>query len=300
MDEARAFAERIDNLRVIHPKIEVIWRDLDSRRRCKPRRHLCILGESGVGKSYMAEKYVSINSDYIDVDGQGTEIDIKPILLIEVPEPFTAKEFYESIVEGLGAPHLPRGSTTGEVKRQVLHLIKMQRVEMMIADQLDFILDSKGFSPKKCMDTMIHFSNISGISLVCMGQPTCRVLLDGQFQTFRRFPRRSLTRFNRCDNEFRNFLTKLEEQIKPPQPIGLGDASEKYAQFLHDMSKGYVGILTPVIQEAYNLLGVNVYDFTDYKSAKLTMKALTKAYENIMCDTTDEQFANMINKKLKE
>jgi ABC-type dipeptide/oligopeptide/nickel transport system ATPase component len=65
--EDREFAERVSLLSINHPKIQRIWEMFDSIRahrklggNINSPRHMFIVGDSGVGKSQMAKKYVDL------------------------------------------------------------------------------------------------------------------------------------------------------------------------------------------------------------------------------------------------
>lgn len=260
---------------------------------CSPR-HLFISGESGVGKSQLAKKYYQRYPGYVYTDNDGTEYDIKPVVYLELPDPFTILEFYQSIINALGAPIISSRPSIGDIKRQTFRLIEKQKVEMLIIDEMDYILTSRYVKPIEAMEAIKHVGNNSNISLVCIGTPDAETLQKLNFQYFRRFPITRLERFKDCDEEFCEFLKKVEEEINASNDIGLSDKKKFIPQLLHFMSKGLVGILTPIIQEAYRLQGIFEADFNDNNKLKLTIDSLKEAYQNIVGDITDEDFKKMM------
>ncbi|MCL6444668.1 MAG: TniB family NTP-binding protein [Alicyclobacillus sp.] len=305
--EIKNFAERISDLYVEHPKVKQIWRILDSRRSHRKigqgknsPMHLFVIGDGGVGKTQMALRYINKNPEYTLINDAGTEIDIKPIVYVEVPNPFTIGEFYQSIVKELGAPPLSGRPTIGEIKRQAFTLLEKQQVEMMVLDEMDHILSSQ-ISNKAAMDAIKHVANQSNVSLVCMGTPASDNLRKLDFQIFRRLPVVRLDRFAECDQEFCNLLANIEEQISPPRRLGLGSMESGLPQLLHRWSKGIVGLLTPIIQEAYARLGVfdDYFDFEEFRtSERSTAKAFLNACiaaKEINGDADDKEFDRMLN-----
>lgn len=115
----------------------------------------------------------------------GTEIDVQPVAFLELPHPFTTLEFYQSIVTALGAPNLLSRPTVGAVKRQVFTLLRKQKVEMLILDEIDYINESRHVTPEEAMETLKHVSNSADVSLVCIGSPDVESLLKVKFQYFR-------------------------------------------------------------------------------------------------------------------
>lgn len=262
-------------------------------RECSPR-HLFIVGESGVGKSKMVQKYTQKYPGYVHKDSDGTEYDIKPVVYLELPDPFTILEFYQSIISALGAPIVSSRSSIGDVKRQAFKLIEKQQVEMLIFDEMDYILTTRYVKHMEAMEAMKHIANNGNISMVCVGTPNAEVLQRLNFQYFRRYPITRFERFKECDDEFCEFLKRIEEEIGAPISIELSNKDKFIPQLLHFMSKGLVGILTPVIQEAYRLQGVFEVGFSDFNRLKLTVNSLKEAYQNIVGDITDEDFRTML------
>lgn len=302
-NDCKEFAARIGNLYVEHPKIKSIWSRLDAIRQHRKListddspRHIFVLGESGVGKSRMAKRYANKNQCSPIKYEDGTECDIKPVLYLELPDPFTIAEFYQSIVKALGAPQLIGSPKIGEIKRQAFTLLDKQKVEMILIDEMNYILTSKRVSIEEAMEALKHVSNTSKVSLVCIGTPETEVLQTQKFQYFRRYPVTRLERFKECNQEFCEFLDDIEQQIRPLRPIGLGNKNLKFPQLLFHFSRGIVGLITPTIQEAYRLLGVFEEDFNDMKKAYLTANEIAIAYKNIVGDLTFDELDKMIGR----
>lgn len=110
LKEAKDFAERVANVYVNYPRIQRIYDMLSSMRclgefngRTESQSNLFIIGQSGVGKTKMIKKYTEMNKGYVKID-DGVEYDIKPVVYLELPNPFTILELYQSIIRALGAP----------------------------------------------------------------------------------------------------------------------------------------------------------------------------------------------------
>ena len=300
------FADRVANIHIVHKKIKIIWSMLDSMRdhhniggNQNSPRHLFIMGMSGVGKSRMMEKYVDMNPGFIYKDQDGTEIDIKPVVYLEMPDKFTILEFYQSIITALGAPNILGRPTIGSVKRQVFTLLKFQKVEMLILDELDYIMGSRAVKPMEAMEAIKHVSNMAKVSVVCVGSLKIDDLRKLDFQYFRRYPKVNLDRFSACNEEFCEFLKSVENQIHCPIVLGFDNLEKGIPQLLFGMCNGFVGILTPILQEMFNITGVFLDDFDDFSKAKLTVDNLSKAYKNIVGDINQEEFIKMVGYELK-
>lgn len=139
----KEFGERVSNLNIEHPQIREIYRMFDSIvKRPGKTRHLFITGSSNVGKTTLAEKYAERHPKYVEVDEEGTEIDKKPVLIVEVPHPFTLLEFYYEILDALEAPRLLGRPLVNELKNRAYYLIEKQGVKLIIFDEINNIMTS--------------------------------------------------------------------------------------------------------------------------------------------------------------
>ncbi|WP_171721107.1 TniB family NTP-binding protein [Paenibacillus phytohabitans] len=298
-----SFAERVANLHILHPKVQKIWSLLDSMRyhnsfqggKSSPR-HRFIMGLSGVGKTQMVERYAEKYEGYTQIDEIGDEIDIRPVLYVNLPDPFTIMEFYQSIIYSLNAPQIPGRPSMGDVKRQVFTLLKMQKVEMVVLDEMDHILVSRYVKNEEAMSAIKHLTNFGKVSVICVGTPEIEKLRKLDSQYFRRKPPTKLERFKECDEEFLQLLASIEEQLLPPKPLFLSDLSADMPlpQVLHKISYGLVGYLTPILQEAFLLLGVFEPDFDEDTSVLDLGLVLEEAYTNIIGEVAEEELKKMI------
>ncbi len=299
--KCNAFESRVFNLYIDHPRVKNIWELFDSMRghrrlnnRDKPPQNLFLIGDSGVGKSLVTKKYIEKNPGFTETDEYGTKRDIKPVIWMEMPTPFTELEVYQSIIKSLGAPQLKR-LTIGDAYRRVLKLLEEQKVEMIIMDETDYIFASRYVKPLQAMEMLKHISNTAYVCLVCVGQPNIVSLWQNKTQYKRRFPKKQLKRFDSVDQEFLKFLEEVEKQLQPPKPIGLANMDKFYPQILHKLSSGLVGIIMLTIQEAYRILGVGSPEFVDYSKATLTIDLIEDAYYNVMGDIDDKELETLIS-----
>jgi len=296
------FAERVAKLHVNHPGVRRVWDVLDSIRRQRnlqddeSPRHRFVVGPSGVGKTKMMKRYTKLegNRQYTYTDHNETEYDVIPVLYVNLPDPFTIMELYQSIVYALGAIQMGSRPTIGEVKRQVFTLLEKQKVEMIIFDEMDFILQSRFVKNEEAMSAIKHIANLGRVSVICVGTPAILSLREFDSQHIRRYPPTKIERFKTCDVDFLELLNEIEEQLAPSQPIGLADQNTLLPRILHNASYGLVGYLTPIIQETFDLLGIYNTDSNESDIAKNFTNKLQKAYMNIIGDVTEEEMKKLV------
>jgi hypothetical protein len=303
--ETQSLAYRVANINVSYPKIEQVWSVLDSIRTQNKhkegtakygKRHISVIGPSGVGKSQALLKYEELNRGGTTIsENESKEVDIKPVVYMELPDPFTIKELYQQISYALGFPELLRRISIGDAQRQAFHLLKEQGVEILILDELDYVLTSN-VSYKAAMNAIKKIANKANITLVLSGTPEVEDLLKINFQNYRRYPKLYINRFEKCDEDWCRLLERMEESLGLANPIGLGDPMTKLPQILHSMSFGLLGILTPVLQEMYSLLGVFDGDHKEIIFTSETIEVLKRAYQNINGDLPREEFTTMLEK----
>ncbi|MNI26956.1 Bacterial TniB protein [compost metagenome] len=246
----------------------------------KDPRHLILTGLSGVGKSQIGKRYQKNNPGCTELI-EGDEIDIRPVIYVKLPFPFTQHAFYTKILQGLGTDNLRNDVRVNLVKDRVLHLLKKQKTEMIIFDEMNFILRTKNFDNQTAMEMFKDLTNEHQVCLVCLGTPQIEELHIMEDEYIRRFGRDHIKKFEACDSEFCDLLKKIEETIQPPSYIGLHEMETHYPQLLHAYSQGRIGYLALIIKEAYNILGVFKKDCTDLSDANITADILMKAKFNL-------------------
>ncbi|MGF7046224.1 archaellum biogenesis ATPase FlaH [Paenibacillus sp. DS2015] len=304
MDPHKEFAHRVANLFVEHPKMEEAFKAIDNIRNQnrykiggaqKSTRCACIIGGSGVGKTQMALRYEEKNTGYLEVIDE-VEYDITPVIYVENPDPFTLQGFYKAIAARLGPLPIGRMLVDDAQKLALTRLMKL-KVEVVIIDEMDYILTSRAVNEKEAMQAIKGLANKAKLTVILMGTPEVESLFKLNFQNFRRYPKWQLKRFEQCDQTWCDFLQKMEEALSPPQSVGLGEINTGIPQLLFKMSKGLLGILTPVLQEMYTLLGVFENDFNDFSKIPNNQElipTLTQAYRNINGDLTELEYEEML------
>lgn len=192
-------------------------------------------------------------------------------------------DFYKRILKSLKAPITRSDARVNYVKEQALNLLIKQRTEMIIFDEMNFIIRTKRFDDQAAMEMFKDLTNEGQLSIVCMGTPQIEPLRTMEDEYIRRFGWETVRRFETLDDTFLSLLQKIEEQLQPPKPIYLN--STETAAYLHECCQGRIGYLHSMIIEAYRLLDVFEADFSDFSKAELNMSILAKAHYNLFRDS---------------
>ncbi|GGM39185.1 hypothetical protein GCM10011351_26690 [Paraliobacillus quinghaiensis] len=304
----KAFQKRIINLYIEHPEIKRIWDMLDSRRMFRTMGveegnddspvHLFIKGKSRVGKTQMMKKYVKLSDRYVHVEEDGTEIDVVPVAYMDLPTPFTLAGFYNQIItKGLGAPRSPGRPLVEELKYRAFELLKRQQVEMLIIDELDYLLASTYVNKKQAMEQIKNVANETDICLVCVGTPAIEELRILNDQHIGRYPPTTIPWFKECDEDFLNLLKDIEGKLAPEVELGLGNSNSAYPYILHELSGGLIGWLKPILREAFMLIGVFDPSFNDFSILnRLNGDVLLQARDNVIGELQEQELNKFLEK----
>ncbi|WP_155669290.1 TniB family NTP-binding protein [Ornithinibacillus caprae] len=307
-NEYTEFQKRVINLYIEHPEVKKLWEIFDRKRLYRRlgaeqdseegQLHLFVKGNSRVGKSQMMKKYKKLNKGYEHIKEDGTEIDIVPVAYMNCPAPFTKKGLYNQIIKSLGATKMSGDVET--IKDRAYFLLKEQKCEMLIIDELDYLLSSTYVSRKESMELIKGITNETDVCLILVGTHETDKLrkLDQQYKG--RFPPRTIPVFQTCDQSFIDLLISIEEQLAiPDYSLELGNADSAFPELLHQLSGGLLGWLTPILREAFAIVGVFEPDFKDFSILNnIDGNVLIQARENVLGEITEEDFDDVTTNKI--
>lgn len=208
--------ERIAHLRkdrwVDHPiatraleRLEVL---LETPRRTR-MPCLLIYGESGMGKTMIAEKFMRAHRPtYIPERG----LERIEVLAVQMPPSPSQNRFYGEVLTALGAPYRP-GDRLFAVETVALSLLRELRPRMIIVDEVHHLLAGSAREQRAALNLLKYLANKLQCAMVALGTMEARAAMQTDAQMKSRFKPIELPRW-RDGDVYRSFL-KTFEQLLP-------------------------------------------------------------------------------------
>lgn len=264
----------------------VLWplfsRILDKIRECHYRsrvssepRCLLITGETGYGKSTLAEYYTKQHKRLTTDNGS-----VITVLCTCIPSSATVKGFASRILEDLGDPFHYRGTTHALTSRLCKLLIECQ-VELIIMDEFQHLINSDSdIVLSNTADWLKDILNRTRIPIILFGLPVSTKILHSNSQLMRRFSTTiNLQPFYWIPQEqrenFLKFLAVLEKAIPDLKPSHL--YREENALPIFCATRGIPSMIKKLVSRAAQYAYEN-------ELTEITKDALAFAY--------DEELAN--------
>lgn len=242
--------DRVNKILVHYPRFQAI---LDKIEHChKSSRYsaepecLFVSGPTGAGKSTIRDLYCKRHPRV-----ETSERTMVPVLWANIPAPTTVKSVVTFLLEKLGDPAAPRGSTTNQTLR-LAALMKAVGVELVILDELQHFIDRESQRVLKTVsDWLKTLLNETRVPMVLLGLREAKGVFDVNEQLSRRFANRqelSPFGFNSDEEikEFRKFLHAVDTLL--PLETASGLANLQVARQLHYASDGVVHYVMKLIR----------------------------------------------------
>jgi hypothetical protein len=239
----------------VHVQYPAFTQHLDAIERCRLLTKLtgrpnciAILGESGVGKSHLAERLKLAHPPRTLSDRRTV-----PVLLVEVPKHATIKSLLAEMLVALGYQESVKGNRT-TLLRALLRLLDELSVDTIVLDEGQHMLQCAA-TDGDVGDWLKTLINRSHRTIVLMGMPSmARLLATSEYQqTAMRFQRvRTIEPFHwkRTDDgkPFRMFLKQVDGVLPFPQSSRLADP--EIALRLFAATRGYLRMVFRILEAA--------------------------------------------------
>lgn len=208
-------ADRIEKIKS-HPYIgyeraDIILRkfnDLLTYPKCSRMPNILLVGESGIGKTFLLEKFIKNNPSYID--DSLNEL-VTPVLFIEAPFDMTENSFYDEIFrsthDGIYA-----GERTSLKKIRAINILETLKVKVIVIDEIHNLLSGTARKQRMFLNLVKYFSNTLRISMIFSGTRDALNAISTDPQIMSRFEKNELTKWT-VDKHFLILLASFEEVL---------------------------------------------------------------------------------------
>lgn len=227
-------------------------------------KNLCIVGESGTGKTSLAELMKQNNPDV-----ELPELSVRTILYVEVPSVGTVSALAYQILVALGDPYPSKGMIAERTHR-IQVLLKACKTEMILLDEAQHIYDrGQRKSHYATSDWLKGLLDASGIPLILLGISRLEMLLNVNEQLRRRFES-PINLTNREYSESESEAYEIVKLLAPSMIIPLSadelrgnDAAARF-YFATDGRVAYIKKLLVAAMEIAFDLGESVVNRSDF------------------------------------
>ena len=183
----------------------------------KRRENVLLLGESGMGKTMLIEKFARANAVPRDAV---TGTHARPVLVVSAPPNPTEAELLDGVLEAVGAPVEGHGRSGPRLRSVVMRLLRELGVRVLVIDEINSVLAGTARQQRLFLQLLRFLSNELGVALVCTGIPEARHVLLSDPQLRSRFSEVELPRW-RAGEELREFVNRLTWSLplRAPSPV---------------------------------------------------------------------------------
>lgn len=265
IDDVKKRREHVKKIVINHPKYIEILNEIEeihyfSKGSVKPDS-LFLSGEAGVGKSTLLEEYTDrFPREVVD------NSTVLPILYTSVPVGATPKSVASQLLYSLGDPAYEKGTEISMTSR-LLHFVKRCKVEMIIIDEIQHLLDrDTKHVLNKASDWVKSFCDNAGVPIILCGYPESKKIFKFNPQLDRRFLTKvSFDRFHYSTKEeqveFRAFLKNIDDRLPFVEKSKL--AKKQLAEKLYYASNGIPSHINKILYEATALAAKSGNDSID-------------------------------------
>ncbi len=247
-DEKRIQYLRNGSLFVMHRQIAEIFERLDHLRLEKGigTRSMTIIGDSGMGKTALAEAYVHTRglepickADFIE----------RPAAIVHMPATSGLSAFFERILQSYKYPH-PEHGTIAQKQARVFKVLKEAKTEILFLDDIDnLFIRGKDRTKNFILSTLKDTANGSEIPLVLMGSNNTLDILQTNVEVMRRFSMVKLEPFDCVTQDFKGFLDLFVENLPLKEPSKLSSNEEVVTEIIV-YTKGIVSEISALLRSS--------------------------------------------------
>ncbi|KAF0126148.1 MAG: hypothetical protein FD148_2151, partial [Methylocystaceae bacterium] len=191
-----------------------------------PRRarmpNLLIVGESGMGKTMIVEKFARDHPAYFDaVNG----LKRMPVVLVQMVSGPDEARFYKRLLAAISAPE-PSRPTLGALENVALRVLEQAQPGMLVIDEAHSLRAGTVREQARFLNMLRYLGNELRIPLVCVGTQQARNSLRTDEQLVRRFEAIALPPW-RNDQDFAALIGSLQRTLPLRRQSEIGERALK-------------------------------------------------------------------------
>lgn len=217
-----------------------------------------IIAPSGCGKSSCVSRAVDLIMQKQMIEIEEPYMKIIPYVIVQCPWDSSVKglmyEILRVIDVHLGTSYYTkalRAQSTLESAIGTVAQVSLQTIGVIIVDEIQNVVNSK--NGKNLISSLTRLINSSGVSIIMVGTPECRVFFEQAFQ----LARRSLGLYYdtmEYGNEFKRFC---ETMFQYQYVKNRTDLNEGIIQWLYEHSQGNLSIIASLLHDSQELAIMN-------------------------------------------
>jgi Bacterial TniB protein len=213
---------------------------------------MLIEGDRGVGKTRLIDTMIGKHPSSQVVESLKTRT-IIPVFTASTPAQATPTLLVSELLEKLGDLH-PDAGKSARLLRKLRHLMKECGVEQLFLDEFQHFIDRQtDYHFNRVSDWLKLFIDATGVSVILLGIPNSRLLLDANEQLQRRFQRIEVLRpfgwtTTEERTEFCDLMKQISRQLPFDEKVNLGEETMAFRFFC--ASQGYFSTIATILEEA--------------------------------------------------
>jgi type II secretory pathway predicted ATPase ExeA len=175
--------------------------------------NLLIVGESGMGKTMIIEKFARDHPAYYDAVNGLKQMPVVVVQMVSGPDEV---RFYKRLLAAIGGFEPPR-ATLGALESVTLRLLDQSRPGLLVIDEVHSLQAGSVREQSRFLNMLRFIGNELRIPLVCVGTQEARTALRTDDQLVRRFEAFALTPWTN-DSDFQGLIGSLQRSLPLRRP----------------------------------------------------------------------------------
>jgi hypothetical protein len=205
--------------------------------------NMLLVAPTNNGKTILLNKFFETHRPVITPETQQANI---PVLYIQAPSKPDEKMFYANILDALNAPYKIR-SSAGELKHQVVNILKKIETKILIIDEIHHILAGTHLSQRSFLNEIKYLANDLRFVIIGAGIRDALSAINTDKQLANRFEPEGLPVW-KLDADYFRLLSSFEAMFPLRDRSNL--TNEETAIRILAMSGGTIGEISTLLKKA--------------------------------------------------